>query len=231
MASSGYLVEHAETAILFDFGQGTFVETWRYRSPGDVSAVVISHLHADHCVDLIPLRHFVKFDNEGRGPKVYGPTELRNRFDSFQAEGGFLDLLVGGVLEPGTFEVGGLRIEARRVTHIPDSFAFRVAPANSWDGPGLVYSGDCGVPADLVPLIHRGDTLLSEAGWGLTREEPAIHMTAQEAAAAARDGEADRLILTHLHDRFAENDLLEAASDVLAKPVSVAKPGMTTEIG
>jgi len=81
-SSSCYLVEHGSTAIIFDLGQGSFSEVWRYRSWRDIAAVFISHMHADHNVDLIPLRHWVKFTNRGYGPALYrasraAPTSRR----------------------------------------------------------------------------------------------------------------------------------------------------------
>ena len=226
--SSCYLVEHGETSVVFDFGQGAFSELWRYQAPDTVTAVVISHLHADHCVDLIPLRHFLKFERGGRGPSLYGPAELRPRFGAFQADPDFFADLGGGPLDEGSFTVGDLVIQAQRVTHIPDSFAFRVAPANG-EGPGLVYSGDCAVWQDLLPLIKSGDTLLSEAALGAGREEGGPHMTSAEAASAASSGGASRLFLTHVLDRNDEAEALRAARDVFAV-TEFAQPGMTVDI-
>ena len=139
---------------LLDLGQGSFAELWRYRSPATLAAVFISHMHADHNVDLVPLRHWVKFANRRQRPQLFGPTDLRPRYNAFQVDRGFLR-------RPGwrsarrrrDSPVGDLPFEAGRVTHIPDSFAFRVT---SGDGPGLVYSGDCGVPDDLLPLVRPG---------------------------------------------------------------------------
>jgi ribonuclease BN (tRNA processing enzyme) len=228
-ASSCYLVEHGDTSVVLDLGQGSFADLWRYRDPDRVSAIVISHLHGDHCVDLIPLRHFIKFERAGRGPALYGPPDLRSRFGAFQVDPEFFADLGGGQLEEGTFRVGDLDIEARRVTHIPDSFAFRVAPAGV-SGPGLVYSGDCGVAEDLLPLVRPGDTLLCEAGFGLTRDAPGIHLTAEEAASVAERGAADTLILTHVHNRFNRAEVLEAARSNTSADVEFADPGTNADI-
>ena len=195
--SSCYLVEHNSTAILLDLGQGSFAELWRYRSPGTLAAVFISHMHADHNVDLVALRHWVKFANAGLGPALFGPTDLRPRYNAFQVDPDFFDDLEGATLDRGVSRVGDLAIQSGRVTHIPDSFAFRVS---SGDGPGLVYSGDCGVPDDLVPLLRSGDTLLCEAGFGAHRDAPGIHLTAAEAGWVATRGGAARLLLTHVLD-------------------------------
>lgn len=223
------MVEHGNTTIVLDFGQGSFSELWRYRDPSTVSAIAISHLHADHCVDLIPLRHFVRFERGGHGPRLYGPPQLRSRFEVFQGTGDFFGDLDGGPLEAGTFRVGDLQIEAARVAHIPDSFAFRVAPADG-QGTGLVYSGDCGVADDLLPLIRPGDTLLCEAAFGTERDVPGIHLTAAEAASVADRGSAARLILTHVLDRNDQPRMLEVARSVFGAEIEFAEPGMTADI-
>lgn len=236
-SSSSYLVEDGEAAVVFDLGQGSFSELWRYRSPATVTAVFISHMHADHNVDLIPLRLWAKYANNGRGPALYGPTHLRQRFAEFQGPYGepttevdYFHELAGGPLSEDEIRIGDLTVTPRRVTHIPDSFAFRVSPVTS-SGPGLVYSGDCGVPDDLLPLILQGDTVLCEAGFGLERQVDGIHLTAQEAGDVARRGGATRLILTHILDMNRTPETLEVASAAFGAEVSMAEPGMTLDIG
>jgi ribonuclease BN (tRNA processing enzyme) len=227
-ASSSYLVEHDGTRVLFDMGQGTFSELWRHTTPAEVTAVVVSHMHGDHNVDLIPLRHWVKYTNEGRGPRLYGPPEMRDRFGYFQDNPQFLADLAGDALEPGAFEVGPLRIEIGRVTHIPNSFAFRVtAPGVE---RGLVYSGDCGVAMDLLPLIKPTDVVLCEAAFGTDPADVPIHLSARDAAQVAAQGGASRLILTHILDRYASADLVGAAEELFDNEIEVASPGLTLDI-
>ena len=103
---------------MLDLGQGSFAELWRYRSPATVTAVVISHLHADHNVDLIPLRHWVKYANDGDGPALHGPTELRERFTEFQgpyssrAPTSTSSTSSRRRADRGRFQIGDLTIEA-----------------------------------------------------------------------------------------------------------------------
>ena len=228
-SSSCYLVEHGGTAIVFDLGQGSFSELWRYRSPATLAAIFISHMHADHNVDLIPLRHWVKFENRGYGPALFGPAALRQRFGDFQADPEFLSDLRGQNLEPRTFAVGDLQVECGRVTHIPDSFAFRVSSADG-SGPGLTYSGDCGVPDDLLPLVRVGDFVLCEAAWGVDRPIEGVHLTAAEAGEIAMAGRASRLFLTHVLDRNDPDVTLAAARAAFDGPIDLAEPGMTVDI-
>lgn len=229
-SSSAYLVSHGSTTVVFDLGQGSFAETWRYGSFADVAAVFISHNHADHNVDLIPLRHWVRFANRRYGPALYSPRKLRVRIGSFQHDPDFLSDLHGEPLAPRMFSVGDLRIEARSVTHIPDSWAFRVSAA-SGAGPGLVYSGDCGVADDLVPLIHDGDTLLSEAALGAgPTESGGVHLTAQHAADAATRGGARSLVLTHILEGRSADAALSSAAKSFSGHLDLARPGLEVDI-
>jgi ribonuclease BN (tRNA processing enzyme) len=229
-SSSCYLVEHASTSIVLDIGQGSFSELWRYASWRDIAAVFVSHMHADHNVDLIALRHWVKYQNHGYGPALYGPAELRPKIAQYQgADTGFLSDLHGEALSPRTFTIGDLRVTAGRVTHIPDSFGFRVAPASS-RAAGLVYSGDCSVADDLLPLIVPGDTLLCEAGFGAGAPDAPIHLTAQAAAGVGARAGARNLILTHILEGRDPEAARAAAAALFDGPVSIAEPGLEVDI-
>lgn len=230
-SSSSYLVEHRGTAVLLDLGQGSFAELWRHGSFADIAAVAISHNHADHNIDLVPLRHWVKYQNRGYGPALYTPTELRRRLGEFHSEPEFMSDFRGEALKRGSFLVGDLRIEAMPVTHIPDSWAFRLSDATNAATAGLVYSGDCGRADDLLPLIRAGDVLLSEAAFGGEGADPSgIHLTAGEAARVAVQARADRLILTHILDRFERREVMRSAERTMAARVQLAEPGLTVDI-
>lgn len=218
--------------MLLDLGQGSFSETWRHGSFNDISAVLISHLHADHNVDLIPLRHWSRYQNHGYAPALYSPTELRGRIGLFQTDAEFLADFAGEALAARTFAVGDLLIQAAPVTHIPDSWAFRLAATADPDAPGLVYSGDCGRADDLLPLMRAGDTLLCEAGFGLGEPtNPAgIHLTAGEAARVAREGDTARLIVTHVLDSEDHARVLSVAEESAGREVRVAEPGLELDI-
>ena len=53
-ACSGYLLQDGDTTVLIDCGNGVFGKLRKFVDYVDVDAVVISHLHADHFVDLVP---------------------------------------------------------------------------------------------------------------------------------------------------------------------------------
>jgi ribonuclease BN (tRNA processing enzyme) len=228
-ASSCYLIEDGEDAIVLDLGQGAFSELSRYRVPATLDAVLASHLHPDHFVDLVPLRHYLKYEAEQTGRlEIHGPAELAGRLDGLFAEQGFLSALRVAALQPGTRQVARFTVEARHVTHIPDSYAFRVSTN---EGPALVYSGDCGVANDLLPLIQPGDVVLCEAAYGAGPAHDPIHLNAAAAATVAARAGASRLLLTHMHDRADHAAAVDVASEIFGAQVAVAEPGLQIEMG
>ena len=60
-ACSGYLIEEDGTTVLLDCGNGVFSKLRRFRDYTKVDAVVISHLHADHFLDLVPFSYALTY--------------------------------------------------------------------------------------------------------------------------------------------------------------------------
>jgi ribonuclease BN (tRNA processing enzyme) len=226
---AAYLVRHGETSLLLDLGQGSFPRLAAELEPSTVDLVAISHLHPDHFIDLVPLRHYLRWEfKPTRHVLVIGPRGLADRIDALHAEPGFTaEALDVATLEPGIREIGSLRLEARRVRHTADSFAFRVSRADASDGRGLVYSGDCGAAMDLEPLIHRGDDLLVEASFGLGPVAPgAAHLDAPAIIDLASRAGPGRILLTHIQMGNDQDATRQAVSAAFDGPVVVAQPGL-----
>ncbi len=150
---AAYLVRGGETAILLDLGQGSFPRLATEIEPSRLDAVIVSHLHPDHFIDLVPLRHYLAYQfKPARRVRVFGPSGLAERIDALHARPGFTaeSLDCTGFPDAAT-AVGALTIEARLVTHTDESYAVRVSGPN---GSGLVYSGDCGVDAPRARSAH-----------------------------------------------------------------------------
>lgn len=227
------MLELGGDAILLDLGQGSLGSLFPHRDPSSVRAVIVSHMHGDHHVDLIPLRNLLYYHyGEPRGIGLHVPAGLRERYDVFMGEAGFLDFMPGEDVSEGTRQVGPFTVQAHPVTHAENSHAFRVSDATEPDGPGLVYSGDCGHADDLLPLIREGDTLLCEAFWSTREPIPsANHLNANQAADVARRGGASNLILTHILESYDPQAALAAAREVFPGPVQLAEPEVVAVIG
>jgi ribonuclease BN (tRNA processing enzyme) len=236
---ASYLVRAAGGTLLLDLGQGAFPNLFASIDPAALDAVVITHLHPDHFVDLVPLRHYLKFEFEPpRSVAVVGNADLAARLDGLHGVADWAGPTLGfEPLSEGIRRIGPFTLEARRVTHTDESCAVRVSlaagsgAAGAADSPGLVYSGDCGRADDLVPLIRPGDTLLAEATFGAGPLPVAdMHLTSAEAARAAAAGGAARLLLTHVQAGYSRVDALAAAQAAFSGPVRFVTEGDEFEV-
>ena len=227
-----YLVSHGTTTILLDLGQGSFPRIFRWVRPEALDAVVVSHLHPDHFIDLVSLRHYLRYEFEPpRRVRVLGPADLGGRLDALHASPGFAaEALQLETLGEGPHRVGELLVQGRLVTHTDESYAVRVAPA-SGEGPGLVYSGDCGRAADIAPLVRPGDTLLAEVSFGAGPVPRGVaHLDGPAVGRLASSTGAGRVLLTHLlmgHD--AEAAVASCRAEY-AGPVEMVWPGSRLDV-
>ncbi len=229
-ASSTYVVAHAGRRLCLDLGQGGFAGLAGRLEPSTVEAVVISHLHPDHFIDLVALRHYLRYEFvPARRVRVVAPAGLADRLDALLAQPGF----AGEALDvegraAGRVTIGPFVVESTLVTHTDESYAVRVTPADEPAAPGLVYSGDCGRAADLAPLIRSGDVLLTEVAFGagpvpigdLHLDGPAVGAL----AAATRPG---RVLLTHLQMRRDPAAAIAAVRALYDGPVDLVADGET----
>ena len=94
------------------------------------------------------------------------------------------------------------------------------------DGPGLVYSGDCGVADDLAPLIRPGDTLLVEVSFGVGPVPAGSnHLDAPAIAALAAATRPGRVLLTHLQMGLDREAPVRIVADAVSGPVALVEPG------
>ncbi len=63
-AQSAYLVRAGDVALCLDLGAGALNRLQAEIAPERLSAIVISHLHPDHCADLFSLRVYMSWDRD-----------------------------------------------------------------------------------------------------------------------------------------------------------------------
>jgi ribonuclease BN (tRNA processing enzyme) len=233
-ASSCYVVSHGGVALCLDIGQGAFAGLAGRLEPADLAGVVISHLHPDHFVDLVALRHYLRYEfDPPRRVRVIAPAGLAARLDGVAGEEGF----AGGSFEiedrgEGHVRVGPFDIESRRVTHTASSFATRVTLAAEPHGPALVYSGDCGRAADLAPLIRPGDVLLSEVAFGPGPVPvPDLHLDGAAVGRLAAETGVACVLLTHLQMKRDPAATIAAVRAGYGGPVLLVGDGERVKIG
>ncbi len=233
-AASSYLVEHDGFRMLLDLGSGALGPLHAYADPCDIDAVVLSHLHPDHCLDVCGMYVARRYRPGGPAPRipVYGPRGVARRMATaygMNPKPGMADVFDFAVFPAESFAVGPFTVTAVRVRHPVAAFALRVEA----DGRVLAYSGDTGPCEGLVTAARGADVALFEASFRSGEDNPPdLHLTARQAGELARAAEARRLILTHLvawHDN-AEALAEAAVFDGGQGGVQLAAPGMVVEL-
>jgi len=232
---AAYLLRAGESSLLLDLGQGSFPRLAGLLDPGALDAVVISHLHPDHFVDLVPLRHYLRYEGSPRRVRVIGPAGLAGRLDALFGLPGFtaeaLDVETHG---EGNAVVGEFELEVARVTHTESSVAVRVTTLADGrpSSTGLVYSGDCGRAEDLDPLIRPGDTVLCEVSFGTGPVPDGVrHLDGPAVGELASRTRAGRVLLTHLLMGFARAQTIDSVRACYDGPVELVDPGFETTVG
>jgi ribonuclease BN (tRNA processing enzyme) len=227
---AAYLLSSGGQHLLLDLGQGSFPALAAAIEPSGLAGVCVSHLHPDHFIDLVSLRHYLRYEfDPPRCVAVHGPRDLAERLDALHHAPGFAaEALRFEPLDEGVRRIGPFSVAVGRVTHIPDSYGFRVELA----GAALVYSGDCSRADDLLPLLRPGVTLLAEASFGAGPVPAgAPHISAPDVARVATAAGAGRILLTHVQMGYDRAAAVEAARAGFAGPVDLVDPGFRTTIG
>jgi ribonuclease BN (tRNA processing enzyme) len=225
--ASCYLIDTGDFRMVLDLGNGAVGALQRYTGLADVDAICLSHLHADHCIDMLGYSVFQNYHPDGPRPKIpaYGPAGTQDRLArALGAEHlGMTDAFDFTTLGPGTIEIGPLRLTMAHMNHPVETFGFRIEHA----GKALAYSADTG-PADaLVRLAAGVDVLLCEASFVDGADlPPDLHLSARQAAEHAARAGAGELVLTHLVPWNDTAVSLQQASAAFTGPIRLASSGL-----
>jgi ribonuclease BN (tRNA processing enzyme) len=233
-ACSGYLVQEGPLSLLLDCGNGIFSKLRVMRDYHDLDAVLISHMHADHFLDLVPFSYAISY-----GPRPpLAPPQL------FVPAGG-VDVLRRVVgcwgserLVENAFSVseytaadelgfGGVGVRFCEVPHFTKTYAVELTSTAG----RFTFGADCRPNDELVRFAHDTDLLMVEAT--LVEPEPdgpRGHMTAREAGEQGRLAGARRLVLTHYSDELDPDRTRAQGSDGYGAPVELATEGAVYRI-
>jgi ribonuclease BN (tRNA processing enzyme) len=225
--ASCYLVEADGFRLVLDLGNGAVGALQRYTALGDVDAICLSHLHGDHCLDMIGYSVFQNYHPDGPRPRipVYGPAGAQDRLaKALGAEHlGMTDAFDFVSVGPGTIEIGPVRVTTAHMDHPVETFGFRLEHG----GKAVAYSADTGPTDELVRIAAGADVLLCEASFLDGPDLPdGLHLTARQAAEHATRAQVGELVLTHL---VAWNDPAVSraqASAAFAGPIALASSGL-----
>lgn len=223
---------------MLDLGTGAFANLRRHVDYDRLGAVVISHMHADHFIDLIPLRYALKYGSRRPASKlpVYlppgGVAMLHQLCSAFPHEPGeFLnDVFALSEYDPSRpLAVNGATLRFAHTAHYIPAFAVR------WErgGASVTYSADTAPDERIVALARESDVFLCEATLLHGEVEPGArgHSSAADAAAMARDAGVRRLVLTHYGSDSASADLDQPARELFGGEIVVADDHTTIDLG
>ncbi|MFQ5947513.1 MAG: MBL fold metallo-hydrolase [Acidimicrobiia bacterium] len=226
--ASGYLIEHEGVRVWLDAGSGTFVALQEVLPAVDVDALVISHIHPDHCADIFPLFNLFRYGPDPRsGFPVLVPEGAADHLATFARAGdnhSFFEIFDFRTVGSGEeASLGAIRLTFGRADHSVPTIVTRAETA----GRSLTYSADTGTAGDLPDLAAGATVLLCEASYqGPGEEKPwPYHLTASEAGAIAREALAGRLVLTHLMPALDPSRSLAEAEAAFGRPTEHAVPG------
>lgn len=234
-ACSGYVLEYRGYRVVLDLGYGTLsrlLELLGSVSADGLDAVVVTHHHPDHMVDLHALFRARWFGRRGASslplystPEVYAmlvtledgdDTELRQVFDLHP-------------LPAGPYELGPFQLTSVSLPHFVPNAGVRLSSADFI----LAYTGDTGPDRALADLGRDADLYVMEA---TARDQqastlpstavPRMHLRASEAGQAAADAHARRLLLTHFWPGSDRLLSAEAAARVYDGEILVARDGL-----
>jgi ribonuclease BN (tRNA processing enzyme) len=240
-ACSGYLVQEGEYALLLDCGNGVFSKLREFVDYVDVSAVLISHLHADHFLDLVPFSYALTYaprqqpvavggwpgTSKPARPHLYAPVGAAEMFRAIVGCWGQEDLIehafdVHEYQAPDELTVGPFTVRFCEVPHYTPTYAVDLRS----NGSRMTYSADCRPNEALVEFAHDTDMLLIEAT--LPRPERTGmrgHLTPSEAGDHGRRAGARKLVITHFSDELDADWAAAQARQSYGGPVELAAEG------
>jgi ribonuclease BN (tRNA processing enzyme) len=242
-ACSGYLVQEGELKLLLDCGNGVFSKLRSvvdYRSVGEV---VISHLHADHLLDLVPfsygLANAARTDATTNGageaharPSLRVPAGGHDVLRRIVGSWGSEDLIDDAfdITEYGPDDVlalGPLQVRFREVPHFVRSNAVELSTGDT----RFVFGADCAPNESLIEFAREADVLMVEATLAVAEEGPERgHMTPREAGEHGSAARARRLVLTHYSDEMDPSWAAAEAADGYGGQVELAHEGAVYEL-
>src|SRR5215212_2940677 len=247
-ACSGYMIEDDGVCVVLDCGNGVFSKLRKFRDYTKVDAVVLSHLHADHFLDLVPFSYALTYaprqqpvpvdrwpgtDDPCR-PKLFAPKGATDTFRRVVGAWGNEDLVenafdIEEYHENSSLSVGSIHFHFHAVPHFIETFAVCAESTNG--GGKLTYGADCRPTDTLVRFAHETDLLLIEAT--LPRPERTGergHLTPREAGEHGKAAGARRLVLTHMSDELDALWARDEATEAFGQHVELAEEGATYEL-
>jgi ribonuclease BN (tRNA processing enzyme) len=225
---SGLLVRSATTTVMLDTGPGTFSNLQRHVDPSQLDAVLVTHSHPDHWLDLPMIRNALRYVFRLDGVPLYTTRQTLDFADEVSSEDGLGSTFEPHVLSDGSeFRVGDLSVRCSRTDHPVETLAMRI----DHEDRSFAYTSDTGPGWSLAQLGEGIDLAFSEATYleGSDDATP-VHLSARQAGALAREAGVGRLVITHVLPSGSPGAAAAEAADAYGAPVEVAELHRTFDV-
>ena len=232
-ACSGYLLSHGPTRIWVDCGPGTLSALQWHVGLAELDAMVVTHEHPDHCMELPVVRNALRYGLGIERVPLYAPRGVLALLEQLVGSRGitpsFNPKMIG---DRSVAMIGTLRIEFSRTDHPVETLAVRAEASDGSTG-AIVYSADTGPGwsltrfGDGIDLAVVEATVLAEA----IGDTGGVHLTAEQAGADAKAAGVRRLVVTHVTPTGDPEAHRAEAERAFGAPVELARPHETFTVG
>jgi len=221
-ACSGYLVTDGDTRILLECGSGVLSRLLEITSLESIDAIVLSHLHWDHCSDLGVLRYALETGWGRETPLPVIAPEAPSDVHAMLLEHPVFE--VQQAARDKQFRFGSLTVDLGPASHPVPCCSVRIT---NEAGKSLFYTGDTGLFEGLAEAANGADMLLADICFSDAdaEERQNVHMSLRQACRLAKDANVHKLVGTHLHGG---SDLVPIPFDF--SPAAIAADGEIYEI-
>lgn len=227
-ACAGYLLEASNKRVWMDAGGGTWQALQKCIDFSTLDAVVLSHRHPDHTIDVLQCFHARRYGSKVPLDRIplWAPAETLERLLGFSPE--LEESFQIEQVQPGdSVKVDGIALSFFEMVHSAETLGIRL----DVDGSVLAYSADTGPEGDFAGLGAGAHTLICEATLQDSDDPWEGHMSATQAGRAASDLNIEQLVLTHLPSkRDLDLSLNEARRSFGGKDLKLAFDGMRIEL-
>jgi ribonuclease BN (tRNA processing enzyme) len=238
-ACSGFLLEHDGFRVALDLGYGTLPRLLSLLGSATavgLDAVIVTHDHPDHVVDLHGLLRARLYDGR-QEPRIVlcSPEAVLERITGLEdSDRSTAELAFSWrPLPAGAYEIGPFRLESWALPHYVPNAGVRLSTPKLT----VAYTGDTGPDPALAELGRDADLYIVDATdrWQQASSPPgapgpAMNLTSREAGKAAAAAGAQRLMLTHFWPGNDRNRSRAAAAAVFSGEVLIADEGAVVHL-
>jgi ribonuclease BN (tRNA processing enzyme) len=237
-ACSGFLLEHAGFRVALDLGYGTLSRLLTLlgsTTAVGLDAVVATHDHPDHVVDLHGLFRARLYDGQ-QLPRIslYAPEAVLERIaDLEDCKRSVTERVFAWQPLPAReYDLGPFRLQSWILPHYVPNAGVRLSTPEFT----VAYTGDTGPDPALVEIGRDADLFIVDATDRYQQAtippnaEPPMNLTAREAGEAATAAGVHTLMLTHFWPGNDRDRSRAAAAEVFSGEILIADEGTIVDL-